>query len=381
MLKAESTVVISLPGKTKPEDRVTDTLQSVSGHADIELLLQEGKFHEAAALLSRRLDQFPGDRETELYLLLVNVLVHGPEAFEENIDEVRGSVDLNETEKDIVKRLFLLGHQAAEARGQEDQIWAYQRLLRRLLLGQLLDEPIPQSREYWLPSTDQIPIELTAEAGPELMEDFRDGAAPIRGFPQVIPILRPITQVALGVAVLGLLAIPAVYLVSASGQQSANHSLPANRQPLPEAAHNIVVTASVIKPKLQERGADQTEAPPPLPAAQPPIQAIDERPRADKKREEGKKPREADLKNREFARVEASKPNRTGPPEEILRAYKTKHRIKLREEPRFAATGIEELPGGTPVSVLEVRGKWLKVKSSDAETIGFVRKEFLTRLY
>src|SRR5712692_1431708 len=106
---------------------------------EIELFLRERKYEEARELLYQCVDQDPIDRESKLYLLLVNVTLDGPLAFEDDIDEVRSLSDLNETEKEIVRRLFVLGFQSAEKRGREDQAWAYQRLLRRLLLNQPLD--------------------------------------------------------------------------------------------------------------------------------------------------------------------------------------------------------------------------------------------------
>lgn len=463
---------------------MTDNLPSVPGHTDIELLLQEGKYQEAAALLSQRLDQFPSDRETNLYLLLVNVIVHGPEAFEDSIDELRGSVDLNETEKDILRRLFLLGYRAAETRGQKEQIWAYQRLLRRLLLDQPLNQPIPKSVEHSLPDADQVLIEPTAKTVAGATEKFSGEPAPQQRLLQVLPISRSVAHAALAVAVLGMLAIPAVYFVSGTGQDSSRHSLTSILL-LPSEAENVALTVSEMKPypeaagphqeatlrrlldaqlpdlrRLSGRGVDanhyligslliklkldetgrvteveEVASPPtdtgfldevrkeardwkfsagsedaaettvPLlfmpkgtdpatvtpsegtlsvarmnEAAQLAAAVVQEPPTTDKKRNEDEKPQKTAVKRQELAKLDASRPNSFESAEEIRVAYRTKHRIRLREEPRFAATGVAELDGGAPVSVLEVRGKWLKVKSSQTENIGFVRKEFLTRI-
>jgi hypothetical protein len=55
--------------------------------------------------------------------------------YEEDIDQLRNLSNLNDSEKEIVRRLFVLG-------GREDQIRAYQQLLTRLQLNQPLEPSI-----------------------------------------------------------------------------------------------------------------------------------------------------------------------------------------------------------------------------------------------
>ncbi|HUK40829.1 MAG TPA: hypothetical protein VLX11_07295, partial [Candidatus Acidoferrales bacterium] len=71
---------------------------------EIEPLLNEGKYEEARLLLSQSLEQDPSDRESRLYLLLVNVILNGPIAYEEEIDHLRELVHLSNSEKEIVRR-------------------------------------------------------------------------------------------------------------------------------------------------------------------------------------------------------------------------------------------------------------------------------------
>ena len=122
---------------------------------EIELLLSEGKYDVAKASLLQHLEQHPADRESSLYLLLVNATLTGPETYEAEIDRLRNLLDLNNTERDVVRRLFIIGFKAAEEAGREDQAWAYQRLLRRLLLDQELDRSIPRSATASAPSLCQ----------------------------------------------------------------------------------------------------------------------------------------------------------------------------------------------------------------------------------
>jgi hypothetical protein len=123
---------------------------------EIEPLLNEGKYEEARVLLSCSLEQDPSDRESRLYLLLVNVMLNGPIAYENDIDKLRDLVDLSNTEKEIVRRIFVLGFEAADKDGREEQAWVYQRLLRRLLLAQALDQPIYKDSAR-IPPTNENP--------------------------------------------------------------------------------------------------------------------------------------------------------------------------------------------------------------------------------
>src|SRR5215471_9312325 len=111
----------------------------------IEFFLSEAKYEYAEALLFQLLNQDPSDRESRLCLLLVNVTREGPVLYEKDIDQLRNLSNLDDKQKEIVRKLFVLGFKSAKKEGRKDQIWAYQELLRRLLLNQRLEPPIPRS--------------------------------------------------------------------------------------------------------------------------------------------------------------------------------------------------------------------------------------------
>ncbi len=48
----------------------------------IDFLLDKRKYDEAIAIVTLRLERNPQDRETQLYWLLVNATLHGPESHE-----------------------------------------------------------------------------------------------------------------------------------------------------------------------------------------------------------------------------------------------------------------------------------------------------------
>jgi hypothetical protein len=161
---------------------MTEIARSQLDFSEIELLLSEGKYEEARVLLSRCLEQDPLDRESRLYLLLVGVTLNGPIAYEDDIDRLRDLVDLSETEKEIVRRIFVLGFEAAEKDGREEQAWVYQRLLRRLLLAQALDQPIPKDTTRMFPAKEAPAPRLRDDA----FVPARDRRNPARLIEEVI---------------------------------------------------------------------------------------------------------------------------------------------------------------------------------------------------
>jgi hypothetical protein len=57
--------------------------------------------------------------------------------------------------------------------------------------------------------------------------------------------------------------------------------------------------------------------------------------------------------------------------------YQIKYASSLRKAPNFSSPPITRLPVGTKVSVVNNRGEWLEIRTTDAGYAGFVRKEFI----
>jgi hypothetical protein len=65
---------------------------------------------------------------------------------------------------------------------------------------------------------------------------------------------------------------------------------------------------------------------------------------------------------------------------EELVAFKTNQSVALREKPRFSSKTVHEVDRDTELTVLANEGDWLKVKLAAANSVGFVRKEFVAPL-
>ncbi len=78
-------------------------------------------------------------------------------------------------------------------------------------------------------------------------------------------------------------------------------------------------------------------------------------------------------------RIQASSLRRQEPrtEKEEQGAFKTKQSVALREKPRFSSKSVYEVDRDTELTVLGNEGDWLKVKLAAANSVGFVRKEFV----
>ena len=156
---------------------MTQITQHPFDRSHIELLFQENKLIEALALLRQCTSEGLPERETHLYVLFARARLHGPEPYEADIDALRSLSDLNDREKEMVRRIFRYAFQVAEEVGQEEKKWVYQRLLRRLLLGQSLNQPIPITPKVAPPAPRQV-IPLEPEAIVTMPVELTGGRAP-----------------------------------------------------------------------------------------------------------------------------------------------------------------------------------------------------------
>ena len=305
---------------------------------------QDGKAESPAALPMVQRGAAPFDREAGLAELLLRIQRDGAEPHEPAIDEIRSMIGLSAAERQIVMEIFRLGFEAAERKKREDKMWVYQRLLRRLLLFQPLDESIPlaercpearqgEAAGVTAPSSE-MPPSSTQRSGlePEIKKTANRR-------------LVACALYALGVVVVLSWAI-APPRTPSSGQNQA--SVAAEYQQI-----------APDKPTTSEGFAEPAELIPTVEnTAQPAPAAADNSPV-----EEGA----AAISEENFPN-----PAQTSPP--LLR---TVRHILLREEPRFGAPSQIMLDIGARLLVLEIDGKWIKVKMEQTGAVGFVRKEFV----
>jgi hypothetical protein len=60
----------------------------------------------------------------------------------------------------------------------------------------------------------------------------------------------------------------------------------------------------------------------------------------------------------------------------IEKIFQVKYPTSLRKDPNFSSTSLATFTAGTKIAVLNHRGDWLQVKTTDNRHSGYIRKEF-----
>ena len=384
---------------------MTEIQEADFARSTIELLLQRNEVADALALISSWLAKHPLDREASLYSLLAAVHLHGPEAYEQEIDDLRRLSNLDEKEKQLVRRIFILGFQAAEQAQQEDKIWAYQRLLRRLLLGQPLDQPIPIAET---PRSDipELQTELDARSPPAALRLPAEPKKPLPAPREKTPSKYRACRLAFGIGAVALLVLQIAYF------RSGNHLVISPQAsgtkttvPRVQIARGPSVDPPVVKPQAATLGDPTKESSSqPQPGgrtADPDVSTSSGKvpPPASKRPTKSRKsaidvvairppletpPKKSVVKSK-LVHSYSQGDDSTEPtaksevPNEMSKSYAILRRIALREEPRFAGVTVQEVDAGTQINVLAVHGDWFKVKTRESGIVGYIRREHVIR--
>jgi hypothetical protein len=330
----------------------------------------------------------PLNRQAQLSSLLARIQVDSAQTHEQEIDQVRAVYNLSETEREIVREIFRLGFDAAEKEDRQDKMWAYQRLLRRLLLHQPLDQPIPLDER-----SPEIPREVIAHvAEPSITQQspkHEDTARRVRT--ALVP--RRVFRYALcsiGVAALIWTAfafrsptdVRVAVVPAHDNQQDIARASAAQEDTFEPVNHAGALTPpAAIEPAAERASTSMAEPAPMRNAIVGKVATSSKSPAIVKlatPAQPGKTKSPAKVANRPTTVDAATGKNREREPaRESLPIYQMGRRILLREEPRFGATGQIMLDAGARLIVLRIEGKWLKVKLAETGAVGFVRKEFV----
>ncbi|MGH7847951.1 MAG: SH3 domain-containing protein [Candidatus Binatia bacterium] len=334
------------------------SISATAGIAEIERLIQEKRYPEVlTALQSHPRREAPGI-ELRLYRLFASVKVHSCAGHEREINEFIKTEGLSGKQREILRQIFVLGFEEARKENREDKAWVYQRLARRLVLG----EPLGQ---VGLSSEQPVPIETAPATSPERREEpvakaLGDSVLRRRGEGQMP---RHVSLLLLA-AVVVMTAVGVVTYESGEVSQSTP-ALPAPRQSQPApVAENIALISEAGDPRV---AAATEEKSPPVPQHE--IKAA----RATKKTV-AKKARVIPQKKKVPERP--AKPPRRERVKESEGTVRIRAEVPLRGEPRFGAPGLEVIESGSIVHVLGTRGDWLEVRSQSGGVTGYVRREF-----
>jgi len=322
----------------------------------IKPLVPQPKPTGPSVALGSRLEGHPDNRESELRALLIRIKAHGPEKYEREINAIRDMPALEDPEREVIREIFLYGYGAAQAEAQENKARAYQRLLRRLLLHQPLNQSIPS-----FVVLEEKDIVSPRRLGRIKTQEYRHH----RPFSNILRKTARHT-LALGFA-LGMISAGALLLLAFANWPRGVSAVTSRDDVSYENKHVPITkhtkTASVAAPK-HPSSISNSEFKPPQERHR---QAIEPIPSADESA--WRAPSAASPVPTE---VETKPDN----PAE----YKIHRSILFREEPRFGAPARRMIKAGTAVRLIESKGRWLKVKLLSDNSIGFIRREFVTPL-
>lgn len=328
------------------------------------------------------------DRRTHLSHLLARIRVYGVPYYEQEIDQIRTVDHLSEPEREIVLEIFRFGYEAAEKERRQDKMWVYQRLLRRLLLHQPLDQPIP---------LNELSQEIPGEATVEVAEPSVTQESPKREetSPQVTTTSgsRRVLRYALcsiGTAALIWTAfafrsptdIRDAVVPVRDNQQAIAHAPAAQEDRFEPVAHAGTLTPPAESAPVAEEASVATAEPATMRNA-----IFDKVVAASKSSattkldapgQPGKTKSPANSAN-QATTVDAATGNKRERESagDSLPIYTTVRQILLRDEPRFGAAAKIMLDRGARLIVLEINSSWLQVRVEKTGAVGFVREEFV----
>ncbi len=354
---------------------------AIQSFSEIELFLSSGDYEKARVVLAQRLNQNPLDRQSKLCLLLVNVIIDGPTAYEDAIDQLRSLSSFNDIEKNIVQRIFVLGVYSAEKRGHETQAWVYQRLLRRLLLDKPLDLSIPKSAVHARPISEkhlcrlrrrlrmrQIPLSLKNVCW-SCFSWYRCAWHTERNLNGFTPkLFQQVVVIAASLSVLIISSLYVLFLDDSMIKKKANSMTVV----LP-AFQNVAQTLEIVTLRKPTETLPHDS---PLPGLGTSSSAV------------AKSQRQSVELNEYIPEVKTSAKSVTTAPDSTNSdeplgetvGYKTLRSTAIRQEPRFGSHAIEDVGPGTVISVLEANGDWVKVKTQSSGSVGYVRREYLASI-
>src|ERR1044071_4252953 len=101
--------------------------------AQIQTHLNARRYEYAEAALFERLTQEPSSRENNLYLLLIEVSRDGAALHQNQLGRLRKLSHWNETEKEIVRRIFALTSNSTQKHGRKRRAQADRRRPKTVL--------------------------------------------------------------------------------------------------------------------------------------------------------------------------------------------------------------------------------------------------------
>jgi hypothetical protein len=313
--------------------------------------LEPRRYHNEITGGVTDLRQPPDNRAAKLSNLLAWIRLHGSNPHQEQIDSLKDLTDLSETERHVIRDIFLARADEAQKRGRDEEMLRYRNWAKSIFY--------PTS--FGIEETQELAEYEAAENFAEIREltPTTDGATATNTQPASVAsssVISPARNVALGMGIgLGLVLILLVQLFFAT---SSEITVAADDPSTPPISQKDV---SPNKQHSLEMGR-----PTPDSGKAAPVEAL---------RSEGRgRGKSDDVKTnvRNTAKETSAIANRAL---SIWGMYTIVKPTQVFSEPNENSVFITSLDPGTQVNVVAARNGWYEIRSKTGRPPGFIRQE------
>jgi hypothetical protein len=313
--------------------------------------LEPRRYHNEITGGDTDLRRPPDNRAAKLSNLLAWIRLHGSNPHQEQIDSLKDLTDLSETERHVIRDIFLARADEAQKRGRDEEMLRYRNWAKSIVYR----------TSFAIEETQELAEYEAAENFAEIREltPTTDGATATNTQLASVAsssVISPARNVALGMGIgLGLVLILLVQLFFGT---SSEITVAADDPSTPP------ISQKDVSPNKQH--SLETGRPAPDSGKAAPVEAL---------RSEGRgRGKSDDVKTnvRNVAKETSATANRA---QSIWGMYTIVKATQVFSEPNENSAFITSLDPGTQVNVVAARNGWYEIRSKTGRPPGFIRQE------
>ena len=304
------------------------------------------------------LRQSPDNRTAQLSNLLTWIRLHGSSAYQEQIDSLKDLTDLSESERHVIRNIFLARADEAQKRGRGEEMLRYRNWAKSIAYTSfgveetqdLAEHQATENNRNFAESSDLTTIDTTpTRAADATARNTEPASVPPSG------VISPARNVALGMGIgLGLVLILLVQLFFSTSSEITVAADDASTAPIsqtdeiPNKQHSLEAS----RPAPNYGNAVRVEA----------------------LRSEGRlRSRADDVKT--GVRNTSKEPATANRSQSAWGAYTIVKPTPVFSQPSEESAFITSLDPGTQVNVVAARHGWYEIRSKTGRPPGFIRQE------
>lgn len=314
--------------------------------------LEPRRYHNEITGGDTDLRQPPDNRAAKLSNLLAWIRLHGSNPHQEQIDSLKDLTDLSETERHVIRDIFLARADEAQKRGRDEEMLRYRNWAKSIVYR----------TSFGIEETQELAEYEAAENFAEIREltPTTDGATATNTQPASVAsssVISPARNVALGMGIgLGLVLILLVQLFFGTSSEITVAADDPSAPPISEKD---------VSPNKQH--SLETGRPAPDSGKAEPVEAL---------RSEGRGRGKSDDVKTTNVRNTAKETSATAKRAlSIWGMYTIVKPTPVFSEPNENSAFITSLDPGTQVNVVAARNGWYEIRSKTGRPPGFIRQE------